>query len=137
MLHSHARPRWARPLGAFLALFGLLSIKEGGSVLIGDPAAVAAAGAYVPFVVWFNAAAGFAYIVAGIGIWRDERWGAALAAAIACATVAVFAAFGVRVLCGGAYEMRTLVAMALRSAIWIGVAALTVRHLRAPPPRLA
>ena len=137
MPETFARPRWARPLGAFLVLFGLLSIKEGGSVVIGDAAAVAAAGAYVPFVVWFNAIAGLAYIAAGIGIWRDTRWGAALAAAIACATVVVLAALGVHILNGGAYEMRTLAAMVFRSAVWVGVAALVARNFRAATPRLA
>lgn len=137
MPETMSRPRWARPLGAFLVLFGLLSIKEGGSVLIGDAAAVAAAGAYVPFVVWFNAVAGFAYIAAGVGIWRDARWGAALAAAIACATVVVLAALGVHILSGGAYETRTLAAMVFRSAVWVGVAALVARRCWAAAPRLA
>ena len=137
MPHSHARPRWVRPVGAALAAFGLLSLKEGGSVLIGDEAAVAAAGAYVPFVVWFNAAAGLAYVAAGIGIWRDARWGAALALAIAGATLVVFAAFGVHVLRGGAYEMRTVAAMTIRSVVWCAVAAVTWRHAHAPPLRLA
>ncbi len=38
--------------------FGLLTLKEGGSVLFGDTAARTAAGHYVPFVLWFNFVAG-------------------------------------------------------------------------------
>ena len=45
--------------------FGLLTIKEGGTILFGDEAARSAAGNYVPFVLWFNFAAGFAYVIAG------------------------------------------------------------------------
>ena len=49
--------------------FGLLTIKEGGTILFGDAAARAAAGNYVPFVLWFNFVAGFAYVFAGIELW--------------------------------------------------------------------
>jgi dipeptide/tripeptide permease len=116
-------------MAAFLMLFGLLTIKEGGSVLIGDPAALEAAGAYVPFVVWFNSFAGLAYLVAAIGLWRQERWAGAAAVIIAGATILVFAAFSVHIAAGGEYELRTVWAMALRSAVWTGVAILTCRQL--------
>ncbi|HCF2751418.1 TPA: hypothetical protein NIB35_006709, partial [Pseudomonas aeruginosa] len=49
--------------------FGLLTLREGGAVLFVDGAARQAAGHYVPFVLWFNFLAGFAYIVAGVGLW--------------------------------------------------------------------
>ena len=49
-------------------VFGLLTIKEGGTVLFGDEAARTAAGNYVPFVLWFNFVSGFAYIIAGVGL---------------------------------------------------------------------
>ena len=38
------------------------------------------------------------------------------------ATVLVFAAFGVHVWSGGAYELRTVGAMSLRSIVWISIA---------------
>ncbi len=137
MDESQLHPRWSKPLGVALLLFGALTIKEGGSVILGDAAALAGAGAYVPFVVWFNAVAGFAYIAAAIGIWRDARWSAALAVALAAATLVVFAAFGVHVLRGGAYEVRTVAAMTFRSAVWLAVAALVWRRWHAPPAQLA
>jgi hypothetical protein len=123
-----ARPVWLRPLAALLVLFGLLTLKEGGGVLIGDPAARAAAGAYVPFVVWFNTLSALAYVAAGVALWRGKRWAGAAALAIAAAIVVVYAAFAVHVAAGGAYEMRTVWAMALRSAVWIGTAALVCRR---------
>jgi hypothetical protein len=48
--------------------FGLLTIKEGGTVLFGPADARRAAGNYVPFVLWFNFLAGFAYVVAGVAL---------------------------------------------------------------------
>ncbi|MDQ1314722.1 MAG: hypothetical protein QG662_831 [Pseudomonadota bacterium] len=109
--------------------FGLLTIKEGGAVLFGDAAARTAAGNYVPFVLWFNFLAGFAYVVAGIGLWRQQRWAAWLAAAIALATALAFAAFGAHVASGGAYEQRTVIAMSLRTLVWAVIAALAWRGL--------
>ena len=102
--------------------FGLLTIKEGGTILFGDEAARSAAGNYVPFVLWFNFVAGFAYVVAGAGLWSRRRWAARLAIAIAVATALAFAAFGVHVLAGGAYELRTVVAMSLRTLVWTAIA---------------
>lgn len=46
-------------------VFGLLTIKSGGSVLFVDGTAREDAGNYVPFVLWFNFLAGFAKSRAG------------------------------------------------------------------------
>ncbi len=99
--------------------FGLLTLKSGGEVLFIDGAGRAAAGNYVPFVLWSNFTLGFLYIVAGIGLWMQKRWAAWLAVFIALATLAVFAAFGWHISSGGLYEPRTMKAMALRSGIWV------------------
>ncbi len=120
---------WIRGAAVLAAVFGLMTIKEGGTVLFGDAAARAAAGAYVPFVLWFNFLAGFAYAIAAIGLWRRQRWAAWLAAGIAMATALTFAVFGVHVLAGGAYEQRTALAMALRTTVWTVIAALAWRQL--------
>jgi hypothetical protein len=107
--------------------FGLLTIREGGIVLFGDEAARRAAGNYVPFVLWFNFAAGFAYVIAGTGLWLQQRWAVWLAIIIAVATACTFVAFGVSVYSGGAYELRTFVAMSLRTLVWIAIAAISWR----------
>jgi hypothetical protein len=103
-------------------LFGLVTLASGGGTLFGGEAQRAAAGAYVPLVLWFNFVAGFAYVAAGIGLWQGRSWAAPLAVAVAAATALVFAAFGLHVLLGGAYEMRTVAALALRLAVWSGIA---------------
>lgn len=107
--------------------FGLLTIKAGGEVLFGSAAERAAAGNYVPFVLWFNFLAGFVYVAAGFGIWRRQRWAAWLCAAIAGATLAVFALFGLHVLAGGDYEQRTVAAMTVRSVVWLLFTAVVFR----------
>ena len=104
--------------------FGLLTIREGGAVLLGNEIARAAAGHYVPFVLWFNFSGGFAYIIAGAGLWMGQRWAVGLAITIAAATALAFCAFGVHVFFGGLYEMRTVIAMSLRTLVWAGIAAM-------------
>ena len=121
---------WLWVVSLFAVGFGLLTIKDGGTVLFGGEVARAAAGNYVPFVLWFNFLAGFAYVIAGVGLWALKRWAFWLALAIAIGTLVVFAAFGVYVLVGGAYELRTVVAMTLRTAAWAVIAAVAYRRIK-------
>jgi len=72
-------------------LFGLMTIKEGGAVLLGNETAVAAAGNYVSFVLWFNFLSGIAYIAAGIGLWLQQRWAVWLSVALVVAIAITFA----------------------------------------------
>ncbi|NDP39988.1 MAG: hypothetical protein GZ093_14765 [Rhodoferax sp.] len=109
--------------------FGLLTIKEGGTILFGGDAARVAAGNYVPFVLWFNFLAGFAYVVAGVGLWLRQRWAVGLAVTIAAASAFTLAAFGVHVYSGAAYEQRTVIAMSLRTLVWATIAAIAWRGL--------
>ena len=109
-------------VAAFIAaLFGIMTLYSGGGVLFFDGSARAAAGDYVPFVLWFNFLAGFAYIVAGAGLFLWRQWAVKLSLFIALATLLVFAAFGIHILAGGLFEMRTVGAMALRSAVWLAI----------------
>ncbi|PIV75669.1 MAG: hypothetical protein COW55_04635 [Rhodobacteraceae bacterium CG17_big_fil_post_rev_8_21_14_2_50_65_11] len=107
-----------RILGAVAIAFGVLSVISGGRTLLGT----ADMGAVVPVVLWFNTLAGLAYIVAGLGLWQGRRWAFPLSLAIFAATLLVFAAFGMHVAQGGAYEMRTVFAMTLRSVVWGAIA---------------
>lgn len=108
--------------------FGILTIKEGGTILFGDAAARVAAGNYVPFVLWFNFAAGFAYVIAGAGLWMMQRWAMWLAVAVATATAITFAALGLHAYSGGAFEQRTVIAMSLRTLVWVTIAAIAWRR---------
>lgn len=126
---------WIWSASIVAVLFGLLTIREGGAVVFWSEAARRAAGQYVPFVVWFNFLAGFAYVAAGFGLWFRHRWAAGLAFGIAVATLAVFVAFGIHIATGGGYETRTIVAMSLRSAVWIAIGAVAYRFLWRPRRR--
>lgn len=119
---------WA--ISAVALGFGMLTIKEGGMVLFGDDAARAAAGNYVPFVVWFNFVAGFAYVVAGAGLWLQQRWALYLAIGIAMATALAFAVLGMHINSGELYELRTVIAMTLRTLVWITISSLAWQSLR-------
>ncbi|NKX46532.1 hypothetical protein [Roseicyclus persicicus] len=103
-----------RIAGGVAIAFGVLTVFSGGRTLLGS----ADMGAVVPFVLWFNTLAGLAYVVAGLGLWQGRRWAWPVSFAIFAATLLVFAAFGLHVARGGAFEMRTVYAMALRSAVW-------------------
>lgn len=118
-------------LSIFIAItFGALTIKSGAAVLFTDGEARIAAGNYVGFVVWFNFLAGFLYILAGIGLLLKKIWAKNLSIIIASMTLLVFVAFGLHVFMDGSYEMRTVVAMALRSSIWVSIAIIAVNYFK-------
>jgi len=122
---------WSLRAAAMVGMvFGLLTIVSGGNALFGGAAARAAVGNAVPFVLWFNFAAGFAYVAAGAGLLFRRRWGLWLSVAILVATAFVFVAFGVHVQREGLYETRTVGAMILRICVWAVIAGLARRGLR-------
>ena len=104
-------------------IFGLLTIFSGGRALFGG----AEMGAVVPVVLWFNFLAGFAYVVAGLGLWYRTSWATSLSIVIALATAAVFATFLWKVWSGTPYEARTMGAMGLRLATWVAISIVAVR----------
>lgn len=103
--------------------FGLASVVSGGRALFGG----VDMGAVVPFVLWFNFVAGFAYLLAGIGLWLGTAWAPALSIGIAAATAVVFVFFLWHVWRGGAYESRTMAAMVLRLGIWVAISTVAVK----------
>ena len=117
-----SRPNWVVAMAIIAVLFGLLTIYSGGSVVLFNGPARVAAGDYVPFVVWFNFLAGFAYVAAGLGLYYWRRWAVYLSMAIAVGTMLIFAGLGIRIVLEGSYEIRTVVAMVLRSAVWLAIA---------------
>ena len=134
MTAHNGRGIWMRVIALIAIGFGLMTIREGGAVLFYDGAARDAAGSYVPFVLRLNFLPGFAYVIAGVGLWIRRRWATWLAMAIAVATALVFLAFGVHVALGGAWERRTVIAMTLRTLVWVGIAAIAWRRSTANAP---
>lgn len=120
------RPMWLTVVAIAAILFGIATVKEGGTVLFTE-AGKQSAGNYVPFVLWFNFIAGFAYIVAGIAMFRLKSCSRRLSALIAISTTIVFILFGIHIFNDGLYELRTVMAMTLRSTLWIYIAIVALR----------
>jgi len=112
------RPKGQIAAALVAVVFGALTVLSGGRALFGG----AAVGDAVPFVLWFNFLSGFAYIFAGAGIWLRKGWAPGLAALLAVAIVGMFGLFGLHIAQGGAFEMRTVGAMALRAGVWVFIA---------------
>ena len=126
MKRQASQPR-LKAIAALAMVFGAVTVVSGGTVLFGPEAAEDMAGQFVPFVVWFNFGAGFAYIAAGLAIWVGHRWALGISVAIAIATAVVAVGFAFWVLQGGAFEMRTVGALALRFAVWVAIAVTVFR----------
>jgi len=122
-----------RILSLTAIVFGLLTLKEGGTVIFDIGSARQTAGNFVPSVVWFNFLSGFFYIAAGIGLWIQKRWAASLSIALLISIVIAYMFFGIHVLSGGPYEMRTVYAMALRTFLWGVISAVSYRQMRLLP----
>lgn len=123
-------PGWTRPVAIVAGLFGALTVFSGGMALFGPPSARQAVGDAVRFVLIFNFLAGFAYVIAAAALWFHHPLARPLALVIGLATLAIFAAFGVAVLQGTPFEMRTVGAMTLRAGFWLTVALLLPRSIR-------
>jgi hypothetical protein len=122
--NTKSRPKWVTPIAVVAVIFGFTTIISGGKSLFTEAGGLAA-GNYVPFVLWFNFVAGFAYVIAGVGIAQGRLWSKRLAILIAATTCLVFIFFGFHIAMGGVYENRTLMAMVLRSGFWLAVARLS------------
>lgn len=131
-MNKHRVRQW---LAIASMAFGVLTILSGGRALFGDMAARAAVGNAVPVVLWFNFLSGFVYVLAAGGIAMRKDWAGTLATGLAITIIAVFAFLGWHILRGGAYEMRTVGAMALRSAVWIAIAIYLSRSAWHESPR--
>lgn len=120
-------------IAAFVALiFGALTVFSGGRALFGDAQAQAAVGNAVGFVLWFNFLAGFAYILAGIGLFLRHRPAVWVSLGILASTALVGVVFGFHMLQGGAFEMRTVGAMILRTGVWAVISVVALRHIAKP-----
>ena len=123
-----------RSIGLWIAatiaiIFGMLTLKSGGSVLFIDGPAREQAGHYIPFILWFNFLSGFAYIIAGAGLIMQKAWAVKLALLIVLSTLIAFVILGVMIIQGVAFEPRTVAAMTLRSALWAIISFVAYRQV--------
>lgn len=111
-------------------IFGLATIYSGGEVLFVDGAGRTRAGSYIDFIVWFNFIAGFAYLLAAYGLYKSKQWSVFLSKIIVIATLIAFGALGVYIFNGGAFEIRTILAMILRSFVWLAIAYFAAKQMK-------
>ncbi len=124
MTQKNERPMMITVLAVIAVAFGALTLFSGGQNLF-DTAVIAEAGSTIGFVLWFNFLAGFAYIAAGVLLWKWKICGVRLSAVIAGATLLVFLAMGIYVIqFDGLYNAKTVGAMVLRSSVWLLIAVL-------------
>lgn len=128
LAQSTSSSNWMKGIALLAMAFGLATLFSSSNVLFGADEARELAGAYVPFVVWFNFIAGFIYVLAAIGIWLGRNWAVGLSAFIAAATATTALAFGFWAMQGGAFEMRTVGALTLRIGFWTVVGLLLFRR---------
>lgn len=122
---------WITPVALLAALFGAATVWSGGRVLFGGPAAQAAAGDAIPAILWFNFVAGAVYIAAAAALYLRHPAARPLAWMIGLATLGMFALLLALAATGTPFEWRTVGAMILRAAFWLGIA------LALGPPRSA
>ncbi|MDT8446457.1 MAG: hypothetical protein RRB13_06120 [bacterium] len=109
-----------KAFAAFVIIFGLLTLKSGGSVLLFEESALAA-GHYIPFIVWLNVLAVPFYLVAGLALWRNKGCTANLGLVLLTVYLLADGYLFFHILNGGLFEMRTVGAMFLRTLLWGGL----------------
>jgi hypothetical protein len=107
------RDRVASILGI---LIGLLSIREGGAVLLG---VMVPDFPVLTWLVWYNVALGFVSVAAGIGMWIKRSWSTTLALNILAFHAVVFAGLVALYQSGQTVANRSIFAMMFRTFTWI------------------
>ncbi len=107
-------------------LFSAMSVVAGSRVLAGvdRPDYVV-----LPWLVIYNVAAGVVGVVVGPGLWKPRTWAVQLARMLASAHGAVLAVLVARWISGGEVANTSVMAMLLRTLVWIAIAVVTRRAL--------
>ncbi len=106
-------------VAAVLALvLGLLTIGEGGAVLVGIETK------HYPVLPWllrYNVLMGFVSLAAGHGLWRERTWSVTLSRTIlGCHALVLLLLLGLRIL-GRTVAVESIGAMVMRTAVWTGI----------------
>lgn len=112
-------------LASFLAIFpGLLSIKEGGSVLLGITTKT-----YIvlPWLVWYNVLLGFIAVIIGIGIWKQRAWAARNAVTILTLHGLVLMILIILLAFKEPVAINSIMAMLFRTTLWSAIVFLLSR----------
>ncbi len=106
-------------LAALLAIIpGLLSIKEGGSVLLG---LVTKDYTILPWLVWYNVVLGFASVIIGIWLWRERKGSIKIATTILSLHGLVLIILIILFFFKAPVSLISITAMLFRTSIWIAI----------------
>ncbi len=106
-------------LAALLAIIpGILSIKEGGSVLLG---LVTKDYTILPWLVWYNVFLGFASVIVGIGLWRVREGSIKLATTILSLHGLVLIILIILFAFKAPVSLVSITAMLFRTSVWIAI----------------
>lgn len=100
-----------------LAAFGGLTIFMAGSVIFDLFGIRAKEGNFVPFIVWTNFIAGWAYLAAAYGFVKEKKWTFGLLISFLVVLIAAFVGLKMHIEAGGIYEERTVKAMMFRMGV--------------------
>jgi hypothetical protein len=110
-------------IAALLAvILGLLTIQEGGSVLLGfstKPYTI------LPWLVWYNVVVGFLSVLAGWGLWLRRTWANKMADTIVTLHGLVLLNLVVLFAFKEAVAVISIMAMLVRTLVWVGILLLT------------
>ena len=112
-------------LAALLAILpGLLSIKEGGSVLLGISTKT-----YIvlPWLVWYNVVLGFVAVIIGIGIWKQRSWAVRNAVTVLTLHGLVLMILLILLAFKEAVAINSVMAMLFRTTVWSAIVLLLRR----------
>ena len=115
---------FVRSAAAIGALFSGVTVWAGTRVLTGldVPGYVV-----LPWLVLYNVAAGLFGVAVGAGLWLGRRWAIAASSVLAAAHLSVLIALISLRASGGEVANDSLVAMTLRSVVWVVIALLARR----------
>ncbi len=105
-------------------IIGLLSIIEGGSVLLGletKPYTV------LPWLVWYNVVLGFVSVAAGVGLWMNRAWGYTSATTIVALHFLVLMILVILYSFRQPVALHSIAAMTVRSLVWAGILLVLMR----------
>lgn len=117
-------------LSATLLIFGAVTVFMSSAVLFDFFGIRAREGNFVPFIVWTNWLCGFLYLVTAYGIYRQKKWtlyGLVTALVLLVTATAVLI---IHIKNGGLYEMKTLGAIAFRTALTALFTVLTPKFIK-------
>ena len=119
-------------LTLFFILFGLLTLKEGGTALLGALTG-STSGSYWPPVIALNTFTGLLYAAAALALTFRQRLAAPICRVILGVAAGSALLFFGYILLGGAFETRTVYAILFRLSVAAGALLLVRRFVTTTP----